>query len=106
MATFDAIYKGDPVTIELKYGTGPSGELLENAITQQVRLQRPSGTISYVTGTVFNVSWIRYVLSGANNNESGEWKIQAVADFGDGNVHGATNTLFVKELGDDPSKPL
>lgn len=92
------IHKGDPFGLDLETNVD-----LSAANTYSIRAKKPeTGKIvsfnASVNGTVMSTD-----VSAAINDECGWWKFHAIADFGDGNVHGFVARQEVKELwGDAP----
>jgi hypothetical protein len=94
----NSIYKNDPYTLEIQYGKD-----LSAAVTIQVRMQDPDGVITYVTGTQYQGTKIRYSVTAAQNNKAGDWIVHGAVDFGNGVVHGDGFILSVKNVGTVPS---
>lgn len=87
------IHLGDPWGVDLETNVD-----LTTANTYEIKVKKPlSGKILTLTASI-NDTVMSANISASQNDECGWWKFHAVADFGDGDVHGFVARQQVKKL--------
>ncbi len=84
-------YQGSTLQIDLQ-----TDIILGGATPVRIMAKKPGGDVLELIGIVIDVTTIRATLTSEQNDEAGQWLLQAKAEFDDGVVFGQTERLFIQ----------
>ncbi len=83
-------YQGSAIQLNLQ-----TEVILGGTTPVSIMAKKPDGTVIEIVGIVIDVTTIRADLPAEENDQAGQWLLQAKADFEEGTVFGETEKIYI-----------